>query len=105
MNAQLRSLMASHDAMSAMERLAAHQQWQKSLLNLNSLQQQNPLIYGHAFPAAAAAAAALFTGIGGIGQLIFANIYGPVVLFSDFALGNIKSSNPCPNEENLKMNM
>ena len=68
MNAQLRSLMASHDAMSAMERLAAQQQWQKSLLNLNQLQQQNPLIYGHAFPAAAAAAAALFTGMGGIGE-------------------------------------
>ena len=105
MNAQLRSLMASHDAMSAMERLAAHQQWQKSLLNLNSLQQQNPLIYGHAFPAAAAAAAALFTGIGGIGQLISTIIHSRVVLFFDLPLGNIKSSNPCPNEENLKMHL
>jgi hypothetical protein len=70
MNAQLRSIMASHDAMSAMERLATQQQWQKSLLNLNSLQQQNPIIYGQVFPAAAAAAAALFSGIGGIGLLI-----------------------------------
>lgn len=66
MNAQLRSLMASHDAMSTMERLSAQQQLQKSLLNLNSLQQQNPLMYGHAFPAAAAAVASLFSGIGGI---------------------------------------
>uniref|UniRef100_A0A914HBV0 FHA domain-containing protein n=1 Tax=Globodera rostochiensis TaxID=31243 RepID=A0A914HBV0_GLORO len=61
-NAHLRQLMASHDAMSAMERLAAQQQWNNSLLKLSSLQQQNPLVYGHAFPAAAAAAAALFTG-------------------------------------------
>ncbi|KAI3409881.1 hypothetical protein GPALN_006255 [Globodera pallida] len=61
-NAHLRQLMSSHDAMSAMERLAAQQQWNNSLLKLSSLQQQNPLVYGHAFPAAAAAAAALFTG-------------------------------------------
>jgi hypothetical protein len=71
MNAQLRSLMASqHDAMSVMERLAMHQQFQK-LINLNSLQQQNPLMYSHTFPAAAAAA--LFTGIGGIGASLSLN--------------------------------
>nr|CAD2186687.1 unnamed protein product [Meloidogyne enterolobii] len=63
-NAQLRSLMASHDAMSAMERLTAQQQFQKSLLNLNSLQQQNPLMYGHALQSAAAAVAASFLSAG-----------------------------------------
>lgn len=52
--------------MSAMERLAAQQQWNNSLLKLSSSlqQQQGPLVYGHAaaaFPAAAAAAAALFS--------------------------------------------